>query len=235
MLNWSDIWAMAHREWSPDNPYSKESFLKKMSRETEDKSRWLYTFGDYAKSIYKEGETSYIDVAQKNMIGHFVALWPGSATHTPDDTAIIEISKREKDGTMPDTMEASNKLEPTMMVSYKWQTITIPLENPCFQNNQWFDVLNKVYDDISKHLKKYETIGEEQKNKIREFVIQTLKEKNYLKAPLEKSLSPIQWRKDRLLKLFGFWKEIGEPQKTEKKEPKWEEKNEEPEIPELVS
>jgi len=52
--------------------------------------------------------------------------------------------------------------------------------------------LNKVYDDISKHLKKYETIGEEQKNKIREFVIQTLKEKNYLKAPLEKSLSPIQ-------------------------------------------
>lgn len=178
-------------DWMEDKPYSKTSFLEKINRNTEDKICWLYTFNGYAESIYEQDKKSYVDVAQKNMTGSFVTLWPWSST--PTNTAILEISKREKDGRMPETNESANKLNPTMLLSYKWHTITIPLENVLFQNNQWFDVLDKTYESINTYIQKYETIEETEGKEIHDFVIKTLQEKNYLTAKLGEKAKKTIW------------------------------------------
>lgn len=179
-------------EGTQDKPYSKISFLEKVNRATEDKARWLYTFNGYADGIYEQSKNAYIDVAQKNKIGSFATLWPWIST--PTNTTIIEISKREKDGKLPETAEAAAKLDPTMLLSYQWHTINIPLKNVLFQNNQWFDVLDKVYESIDTYMQQYKTsIGENEWKNIHDFVIKTLQEKNYLKAELSDTAKKTTW------------------------------------------
>lgn len=179
-------------EGTQDKPYSKTSFLEKINRKTEDKARWLYTFSGYTNGIYESGKNSYIDVAQKNKIGAFANLWPGSST--PTNTTIIEISKREKDGKLPENAESAAKLDPTMLLSYQWHTIIIPLKNILFQSNQWFDVLDKVYETIDTYMQQYKAaIGEDDSKNIHDFVIKTLQEKNYLKAELSDTAKKTTW------------------------------------------
>lgn len=193
----------SHIEWSAEKPYAKTSFLSHINRDTEDKPRWLYTFSGYVDGIYEQAEQSYVNVAQKNTTGSFVPLWPGMST--PTNSPIIEISKREKSGKMPKDNESADKLDPSILISYKWHTITIPLENVLFQSNQWFDVLDKIYKDIETHTKKYETIGEEEGKEIHDFVIKILQEKKYLKAKLGEKAKKTTWSMSgRLLDVFKW-------------------------------
>lgn len=206
----------ARIEWMEDKPYSKISFLEKISKDTPEKKKWLYTFSWYIQDIYWSGN-EYLDVAQKNDSWLFAPLGPGQAFH--GKWIIMEISKRTSNWHLPKTADEANALDPSIVLNYAGHTYTIQLPAK-IESSKWFELLDNTHDNIAK---KCDALDEEKKKDptiIKDIVIQTLQEKNYLKAHLEKSLAPINWWKQRLLQLFWFTDNRSEEKKSESVIPK---------------
>ncbi len=190
--------------WLQDNPYSKSDFLSKINKETSQKKDGLYWFSGYISSGIYQTE-GYLDIAEKNENGMFSPLWIGHSTHP--NKPILEISKRNKDGSLPKTQKEADKLDPSVVIWYQWQTIVISLWQVQFSWRDWFDVIKNIYPILSDHMMKHKDLfdwSDESKVIIKDFVTTLMQQNNYIKAPLgQKTEKALWWWRNRLYDVLG--------------------------------
>jgi len=190
--------------WLQDNPYSKSKFLSQINKDTAQKKDGLYWLSGYISSGIYQTE-GYLDIAQKNDNGSFSPLWPGISTHP--NMPILEISKRNKDGSLPKNKEEADKLDPSIILWYQWQTIIIALEQVQFSWRDWFDMLKKIYPILSDNLMAYKewfNWSDDITAKIKDSVLTIMQQKNYIKAPLSKQTKKsIGWWKKNIMQVFN--------------------------------
>ncbi len=191
--------------WLEDYPYSKEDFWKHIQKKTAEKKDGLYTLSGYISPDIYDTEWSYLDVAQKNDNGTFAPLWPSQSVHAKEP--VIEISKRDSNGKLPKNKDAADKLDPSMVIGYQWATIIVPLSDLSFTWRDWFAVLKKIYPIVSEYLSNNKSLFDwsdnNNKNAVQNYIIKTMQEHNYIKAPLnQQTEKTIWWWKKRMYDVF---------------------------------
>lgn len=190
--------------WSETQPYDKIQLLQKLGKNTFEKNKWCYTFAGYGKDIYGSW-TEYIDVAQKSDSWIFAILGPGQSLQSKWLT--MEISKRNDKWSLPKNMQESIQLNPSIVLNYAGHTHTIQLPEQ-INWNTWFELLDKTYGAISEKCAALDETKQKDPAVIKNIVIQTLQEKNYLKAQVGEEVKKTTWRvSGRLLDVLKwlFW------------------------------
>lgn len=187
--------------WGENKPYDKTAFLERINKDTPEKKQGLYTLAGYIDGTYGSGK-EYLDVAQKNMTNQFVPLWPSMSTqgkHT-----IIEISKRKPWWELPKTMQESQSLKPSFVVSRDGLTFYTELPGN-IDGSKWFDILNKTYPTIEKKLQDYDPLDVSHADTVANIVMLTLQEAWYIKANLGEKAKKTTWGiAGRLKDVFGW-------------------------------
>ncbi len=202
--------------WPSDNPYTDRHELIKA---IDQKQKKWFTFSWYVQDIQWYGDTSrYLQIAQYVWEGNkankrplFEILGPGTAVHAPH--MILEISKRNADGTLPKTEQEAENLNPSMIINYNGKMYIIPL-NQAIEDRDRHKILEKNYNSIGEKLKELDSDTLKNNKVVTDTVIQTLQQNNSLKAPLEKSLTPIEKLKKRLWDLLRLSIKKSKPNDT---------------------
>jgi hypothetical protein len=101
---------------------------------------------------------------------------------------IMEISKRNTNGSLPSDEEQASIAKPSIVLNYAGHSYTIPLAYD-IPGNQWHHILDSTYDIIKRKCDDYLKTSNASNNKIpasdiEHIVLQALQEKNIIPTQL---------------------------------------------------
>jgi hypothetical protein len=188
-------------KWLSSSPYKERNELIKTMSDTQ--HRW-HCFCWYVEDIVGYGKWSrYAHIAQIGWASDAKTLcsilWPGTSCQSPE--MILEISKRQKAGTMPQTEQEAAWLVPSIVINYAGQTHMIALDQDIEGKNR-HNILNDSYAMIKEKLQALPVAQQTDATIVKDIVIRVLRERKHLRVALKKSLPSIKGRRRRLLQLF---------------------------------